>query len=128
MRTRAIATGVAALLLGAALGGAAQLDLRDPKQRAFDVKLEPFHHADYSGRFAAGKRALAIAVGDAAAGAGLYVFDKDGNCVASDDDLSLRSRDDLAVEWLPPQTALYSLELRSLGRAANVLLLSVRQD
>jgi hypothetical protein len=71
--------------------------------------------------------ARVIVVGKGAAYLGLYVFDAHGNCVASDDDVTRRTRDDAYVEWIPPRSGPYAIAVKSLGRAENEFLMTVRQ-
>ena len=51
---------------------------------------------------------------------GLYVFDSQGNCVAHDDGVEAQTCDDLGVEWIPPVTARFSVEVRNAGVLPNV--------
>jgi hypothetical protein len=70
--------------------------------------------------FKGGERAVAIASGDGAATyMGLYVYDNHGNCVAWDDDASWGTRDDLAVEWFPQRTDVYTIEVSNCGLRVN---------
>jgi hypothetical protein len=75
-------------------------------------------------RFSGGERASVILIGDhdPVMDLALYVYDADGNCVARDDD----GGDTCAVEWYPPQTARYSIEVRNRGRLYNATRLSIR--
>jgi hypothetical protein len=116
--------GMAALLFGATLGSGAPLDM---KARAVEAPVDAFGAREFWGKFPGGKRSLAIALGDNRTNLGLYVFDAHGNCVARDDDMSLASRDDLAVEWLPAQTGLFTIQVKSLARISNRVLLVIRQ-
>ncbi len=120
--------GAAILLFGATLRSGAQVEPGDPKKRFVKVELAPFEHREYSGRFVADKRSIAIALGGNRSNLALYVFDAHGNCVGRDDDLSLISRDDLAAEWIPAQTGPISIQVKSLARVANVVTMVVRQD
>ena len=48
----------------------------------------------------------------------LYVYDRHGNCVARDEfaeraSKTRRATNDCAVEWLPPVTEAYTIELRN---------------
>jgi hypothetical protein len=65
------------------------------------------------------ERALTIVSGTGASPLGLYVFDPHGNCVARDEALYRETRDDLAVEWFPPDTAAYTIEVRNAGWRIN---------
>jgi hypothetical protein len=65
---------------------------------------------------------------------GLYVFDPHGNCIARDEyDDRVPPRegrrpatDDVAVEWFPPSTATYTVELRNLSPDPCVLHMAIR--
>src|SRR4051812_42675202 len=59
-------------------------------------------------RFKANEPASVVISGEGETCLGLYVFDGNGNCVAKDDFTSPHSSDDLAVNWIPPETAAYS--------------------
>ena len=126
MRRWVFWSGLFALLASAALGLGAPLE---PGQRAVETKLEAYRSSDYWRKFEAGKRATVVAVGATGSGLlGLYVFDADGNCVGHDDNVTERTRDDTVVEWMPAQTGLYTVEVRSLTRHENKLLMTVRQE
>jgi hypothetical protein len=73
-----------------------------------------------------GERTLVIASGRATSAVGLYVYDPHGNCIARDEALSPRAGDDLAAEWFPPVTSVYTVELRNQGIEANALQLAFR--
>jgi hypothetical protein len=66
--------------------------------------------------FKGGERALAIIAGDGSSYLGLYVYDADGNCIAHDDHGNYQTCDKAAVEWFPPQTGRYAIEVKNLGR------------
>jgi hypothetical protein len=124
--TRCVLWGaLLALLTGGGLVSGTPLDT---KTRAVEFKLEPYRSQLYWRQFQGGKLARVIAVGKTARSLGLYVFDPDGNCVAHDDDLPRRTPDDAAVEWVPPRTGQYTLEVKGLGRHANPVLLTVREQ
>jgi len=124
MRKCVLWSGLLTLLAGAALGTGAPLD---PKTRVVETKLEAYGEQVYERSFEAGKTARVIAVGKGTGYLGLYVFDRDGNCVASDDDVTRRTRDDAFVEWIPPRSGPYTIEVKSLGRGKNEFLMTVRQ-
>ena len=58
---------------------------------------------------------------------GLYVFDAHGNCVARDDEVTTRTVDDTAVEWVPAPTGTYTITVKALGKNAVEFLMTVRQ-
>ncbi len=76
--------------------------------------------------FKGGERALAIVAGDGGSYLGLYVFDADGNCIAHDDHGNYQTCDKAAVEWVPPQTGRYAIEVRNLGRFKDTFQLAVK--
>jgi hypothetical protein len=126
MRRLACCCGAVTLLLCASL---AQGVPWDPKVAARQEKLAPYDHRSYSRHFDGGRRAIAIAVGNGKSFLNLHVYDADGNCVAHDDAVTLTSRDDVAVEWLPPPAGgTYTVEIHNLGRGENDYLFSMRQD
>ncbi len=124
MKRYACWSGLVILLMGAALGTGAPLD---PRVGAFDDKITPYAQNDYWRKFEGGKKAVAIVVGKRAGFLGLYAFDPDGNCIAWDDDVNPNTPNDLVVEWIPPRTGLYSLEVKCLSRLDNEYLMAVRQ-
>ncbi len=124
MRRCVLWSGLVALLAGAALSTGAPLDT---KTRAVEGKLDGYAEQVYERTFEAGKTARVVAVGKGTGYIGLYVFDRDGNCVASDDDVLRRTRDDAYVEWIPPRAGPYVIEVKSLSRAKNEFLMTVRQ-
>jgi hypothetical protein len=125
MRRWVLWPGLVILLTGAALGTGAPLS---PEKRAFEGRVEGYGDSNYWRTFQGGIRAKAIALGKTGEGyLGLFVFDPHGNCVAHDHSVTGRSRDDAAVEWLPAQTGLYTIEVRALGRIGSDYLMAVRQ-
>src|SRR5437763_1580295 len=100
------------LLLLASLGGCAPL--RGSKTTKGEV--DAFGQSSFVDLFEAQKRACAIVIGDGDTYLGLYVFDRWGNCVARDDfSGSSAARDDLAVEWFPPEVGPYTIDVRNFG-------------
>ena len=73
----------------------------------------------YTLEFRGGQRANVMAIGNAATYIGVYIYDRDGNCVAWDDWGMPISRDDIAVDWYPQQTAPYMVEVRNNGIRVN---------
>jgi hypothetical protein len=74
-----------------------------------------------------GERAAAFAMGDKGnAYLGLYVYDKDGNCVARHDDIKPKYLNDRAVIWYPPTTQTYTIEVRNLGFVSDTFTFVVR--
>jgi hypothetical protein len=76
--------------------------------------------------FKGGERACVIITGDGSSYLGLYVYDSDGNCIARDDRGNHATRDDAAVEWYPPRTGRYTIEVKNLGRNADPYAIAVR--
>jgi hypothetical protein len=72
-----------------------------------------------------GKEALVVAIGTGATFGALYVYDKDGNCVAFDEGKGF-SNDDLAVGWFTPHEETYWVELVNLGGQENKFKTAVR--
>src|SRR5207253_1650645 len=103
-----------------ALGTGAELD---PKTRGVKDKVEAYGQKTYWRKFEAGRPAKVIAVGEGTGFIGLYVFDPDGNCVARDDEATQRTPSDTAVEWVPPRTGYYTIEVKCLGRNGNDFML-----
>ncbi len=113
------------LAAGVGLGVGTALD---PSVKAENGKLEPYSDHTYWRKFDAGRKAEVVAVGEGTSFLALYVFDGHGNCVVYDDDVSSRSPDDAAVQWVPAQTGLYTIEVRSLNNQKNQYVMRVRQD
>jgi hypothetical protein len=104
----------------------------NPSTRAVDFKLEAYRTLSYWRTFEADKPVRVLAVGETGSPLGLYVFDSDGNCVAHDDEVTARIRDDTIrddtiLDFVPARTGEYTLELKLLGSAENRGLLAVRQ-
>jgi hypothetical protein len=76
--------------------------------------------------FKAGERASVVAIGSGATYMGLYVYDEHSNCVAWDDLGNNRTLDDMAVQWFPPKTAPYTIEVRNFGDRPNGFSMAIR--
>jgi hypothetical protein len=110
------ALGLLALAACATFGSGAPLA---PEEKA-SFNLSAWSQTARFLAFRAGERALVIATGNGRSPLTLYIFDPDGNCVAKDDVVEMRgSSDDVAVEWFPPETARYTVELHNVGFRAN---------
>jgi len=115
--------GLMVLLFCCGSGGGTSLPLGEPLRS----EIRPFGQAIFVNRLEGKKRASAIAIGDGSTFMGLYVFDRWGNCVAKDDySGSTAARDDLAVEWFPPEAGQYTIELRNFGRSSNAFTIVLR--
>src|SRR5437868_9342886 len=111
-----------ALLLASGSGGAPVRE-RKPERNAVDA----FGVTTFVDRFEGKKRACVVAIGDGSTYMGFYVFDRWGNCVAKDDASEVfATRDDLAVEWYPSETADYTVDVRNFGSARNTFNISIR--
>jgi hypothetical protein len=123
MNKAAVTTGIMTLLCLAGLGGSSPVQPvpARPSSRDPGTSLLETH------TFKAKERACVIGVGQAGATfLGLYIYDEHGNCVTWDDIGTSSTKDDVAVEWFPTQTAPYTIEVRNFGMAANKLELAVR--
>jgi hypothetical protein len=80
----------------------------------------------YTFTFRGAERSVVIVSGDGSSYLGLYVYDQHGNCVAKDDLSGFPTRDDLAVEWYPHETAPYTIEVKNLGRSFNTYEMAIR--
>ncbi len=89
-----------------------------PEGKPVRTSADPLGQVSYVDSFEAHKRASAIVIGDGTTVMALYVFDRWGNCVAKDEGVA-PVRDDLAVEWYPTETSLYSIDICNFGRSAN---------
>jgi hypothetical protein len=115
--------GILGTLIVVSLGGGAPLTTRKPVRMA----VEPFDRVSTIEPFEGQKRACAIVIGDGGTYLGLYVFDRWGNCIACDDMTDTRaSRDDLAVEWFPPEAGTYTVDVRNFGPSNNRFTLVLR--
>src|SRR5262245_50189630 len=83
------------------------------------VELAPQVSRNFTQEFQGEKRATALAMGIGASYLGLYVYDSQGNCVAWDDTGDLATCDDLAVNWLPREKAVYTIEVFNAGYLNN---------
>lgn len=110
---------VVGFLLLAPGGTGAPLQGRPPGK----IEIEPFGRASFVDVYPSHKRACVIVSGDGRTYLGLYVFDRWGNCVARDDYTGIAAaRDDLAVEWYPPEEAAYTVDVYNFGRSRNKAL------
>lgn len=125
MRRSVFWAAAAVVLAGTTLAVGTPLDPTNPV--VVEDTLEPYAAKNYWRQFEAGRRAEAVALGDGTSFLTLYVYDAHGNCVAWDDRVNARTRDDLAAEWLPPRTGPYTIEVKCLGRLTNKFVLRVRQ-
>ena len=66
-----------------------------------------------------GKEITLVVLGEGSSALGLYIYDRDGNCVAHDDQSNFQTKDDLAVSWIPQKEGEYSYELVNLGPIDN---------
>lgn len=120
---------VASLTLAATFGAAGTLEKTGP--RRFD--LEPYGAKTIVEEFEANRRASAVVVGIGVQAArymgpymAVYVFDERGNCVAWDDEGDPSVRDDLAVEWHPPQQGRCAMQVFNQGHYGNKFVIAVR--
>jgi hypothetical protein len=121
---RIIMTGsVLAVLFCVSLGSA---DLVKPREASKDLIIPAGVTRSFVEAFKKNERALAIASGRGKACLGLYVFDRDGNCVAKDDISAPSTSDDLIVEWYPTEEGRYSVELRNAGFESNPYQFALR--
>jgi len=122
MSRATISSGII-LICFAGMGGGAPVQ-RVPTRA---LTLEPGMSLLESHTFKANERASVIGVGrEGATFLGLYVYDVHGNCVTWDDVGTTATKDDVAVEWFPAETASYTIEVRNFGMAVNKLELAVR--
>jgi hypothetical protein len=127
----ALWAGGVALLAGVGLVTGAPLE---STKRVVELKLEPYSGQTFWRPFEAGKPVRLIASGKQDASLGLYVFDKDGNCVAHDDNLTppTSNREQTfqlrAVDFVPTRDGDYTLEVRAVGKGGNEILFTVRQQ
>jgi hypothetical protein len=105
------------LLRGAPVGG----------ERGVRGEIEPYGIRHYQPlAFKGGEKALVIVSGNGQTYMGLYVYDQQGNCVAWDDLGNKHTKDDLAVEWYPAQTAPHTIEIHNFGPRRNIYQMAVR--
>jgi hypothetical protein len=111
--------GVLLAIVGGGLGGPV---------KAFDrqMSIVPLSSNDHSVDFMGKQRASAVAEGDGHSYLGLYVYDSQGNCVAWDDHGMLLGPQKLQVDWYPPTTGVYVIEVRNCGLESNECKLVLR--
>ena len=90
------------------------------------VRIRPNQSFNLVKDFKGGERARAIIAGDGSSYLGLYIYDADANCIAHDDHGNAETCDKCAVEWYPPQTGRYAIEVRNLGRFKDRFQIDVR--
>lgn len=114
-------------LLTLAVGATFVLATVEPAER--NAKLVEYEVDAFGSRtlpaftFVGKQKATVVWIGNktSAAHLGVYVYDAHGNCVANDDFITPRaSKNDkypnaVAVEWVPPKTASYTVELVNLS-------------
>ena len=108
---------LAALAIGAVLAGgsAAQAGaVGGPKSRVTAVGA--FADDRFEARFAAGELALVLVKGDGGTDLDLYVYDENGNLVASDTD----DTDACVVSWVPRWTGRFIIRVVNRGAAPNI--------
>ena len=101
-------------------------DLQSQRRPDFDQQIPGGISRSYPDHFVGKARAVAIVSGNGRSCLGLYVFDADGNCVASDDISSAQAADDLAADWIPAETARYDVHVRNAGFDQNAYRLVLR--
>jgi hypothetical protein len=82
--------------------------------------VEPYETRSAKIEFVGTEKAAVACMGNHKTYLGLYVYDANGNCVAWDDLVATKGRsptDGLAVEWYPPETATYNVEVVNFGAA-----------
>ena len=113
---RLLALAGMALLVGALLVRAASVGGRGGGKGW----IEPYGSRSYRPlAFKGGEKATVIVNGTGRTYMGLYIYDQHGSCVAWDDLGAKGVKDDLAVEWYPPHTGLYTIEIRNFGHLPN---------
>ena len=121
MRTLVLAMLVGALLFAKdSFGG----PLKSVPVR--DLELVPFATRSMQTEFEPNVRSTAILIGDGRTYLGLYVYDREGNCVAWDDVAAPRVLDDIAVEWHPSKRESYTIQVINFGRGMNNAKLVIR--
>lgn len=101
-------------------------DLVTPKKMGSAERIAGMSIRATIDKFKANERASVVVSGEGATCLGLYVFDAQGNCVAHDDVTTPQASDDVAVDWIPADTADYIIEVRNAGTGLNLFDLAVR--
>ena len=101
------------------------------KERApLESLVRPYGTTSFVALFEGVKRSSTVVIGDGKTYLGLYVHDRWGNCVAKDDIAgsagSAVVRDDLGVEWFPPDESPYTLDVCNFGRNFNEFSIAIR--
>lgn len=103
-------------------GGGAPVQSVEPA----DIDLLPFATHVVQHELKGQEETRIIASGRAPYYLGLYVFDRDGNCVAWDDFGGTEVREDCGVIFTPPTQGIYRIEVRSFFHLANKVRFVVR--
>ena len=112
------------VLLCVSLGSA---DLMLPRKRDAEQNIPGQAIRSFTDTFKANEPARVIATGKADGTClALYVFDAQGNCVGRDDKTDPPTCNDLLVEWIPPEQARYSAEVRNAGFLFHVFQIALR--
>jgi len=101
---------------GASVGGSFLIQGETMPGRSFNIVKE------YEG----GKRACAIVSGIGLSYLGLYAYDANGNCIARDDRAKEQTSDDAAVDWYPPRTGRYSIEIKCLAGSRDPFAMAIQ--
>lgn len=85
-----------------------------------------FGSKTFTVNFKGRQRTLIAVSGNKSAVLGLYLFDKNGNCLRRDDKGLGENRSKCAVEWFPHETGPLLIEVRNLGALDSGFHLVIR--
>ena len=101
-------------------------DLLKPQPFALDQKI-PLMSRPSTLHFKPNEAAFAQVYGNGGSSLALYVYDKQGNCVAWDDNITNpQFCDENAVEWIADAHGRNSIEVRNLGVAPHTFTMAIR--
>jgi hypothetical protein len=92
------------------------------------IRLPAYASQNFEIVFQGEQRAAAVCIGGGNSLLGIYVFDQHGNCLAREDQVSLRPfrnpeltyyPDDVGVVWYPLETAAQTVEIVNFGSLPN---------
>ncbi|HZZ80475.1 MAG TPA: hypothetical protein VFE62_18370 [Gemmataceae bacterium] len=120
---RILAVSAFLVLLCVSVGSAG---LVKPRKMDTEEKIAPRSARMYVAEFKGGEPGKVIVSGNYQTCLGLYIFDKDGNCVAHDDRTWPQACDDLNVEWIAATTGRYQVAVWNTGYEINTYNLAMR--
>lgn len=126
MRLSGLCLGLSVILFAGALVWGQTTNLIEPKFGKGAEILEPGGNRNYRADLNPGQKGRVLVIGDGQSLLGVYVYDKDGNCVAWDDEVGEGTRDDLAVQWIASGAGVHAVEVKNFSKVKNTFELAIQ--